>query len=366
MVARRNCMTLRHTVWSVIMVPVLCILSSCTVGQSRAVSPDPLLSWPMPSGEHRVVWIKNIAGPGDLNGGSGFWHRVLNVVTGEKEVAIQRPYGVLRTEHELYLTDPGRGVVHRFDIAGGKYSQIGGPESGLLRSPIGLTADDAGFVYITDSSAGMVYRFNPKNSALTPFLKNALKRPTGIVFSPLNEVFYVADTLSSQIAVIDREGNERRRIGRHGTSRSGLNRPTDLAIDTQGQIYVTDSLNFRITVLSPEGQVVRQFGAPGDAQEYFSRPKGIAVDSDGNIYVSDSLMDSIKVFGRNGDVRLVVGWRGTAPGQFWLPSGIFIDRHNQIYVVDTYNKRIQVFRYLVNGVSLDGEPVDLFDVPLTP
>jgi len=346
------------------MIAALCFISACATTPPQA-EPRPMLSWPMASAKNRVVWVKNIAGPADL-GGKGFWRRLLEVVSGEESGAIGRPHGVLRTENELYLADPGRGVVHRFNITGGGYALIAGTEKSPLRSPIGLTVDDDGLIYISDSMTGMVYRFNPKDASLTPFLRKGLSRPTGIAFNPLNKYIYVTDTLASQIVVLDRDGVERRRLGRLGDSRTGLNRPTDIAIDSRGQIYVTDALNFRISVLTPEGVVVRQFGTPGDAQGYFSRPKGIAVDSDGNIYVSDALMDAVQIFDRSGALQLVLGRSGTASGQFWLPSGICIDRRNQIYVADTYNRRVQVFRYLANVVDEDAHDEDLFDKSLPP
>jgi DNA-binding beta-propeller fold protein YncE len=324
--------------------------------------------WPFASDNSRVAWVKSIAGPADLGIGKGFWRRMLEAVSGEEDSAIVRPYGVLRTAAgQIYLADPGSGLVHCLDIVKGTYSIIANRDGSPLRSPIGLTEDDAGRLYITDSVAGMVYRFDPKDGTLKPWLSKVLERPTGIAFHPLSRLLYVADTMASQIVVLDQDGVELRRMGSRGEGILSFNHPTDLAIDARGQIYVTDSLNFRITVLTPEGQVVRQFGSPGDSQGNFSRPKGIAVDSAGNIYVSDSLRDAVQVFDREDALQLVFGRNGIGPGQFWLPSGIFIDRLDQIYVTDTYNRRIQVFRRLTNGASVDEDDKEvLFDMPLPP
>lgn len=359
---------LRSAAWFFAMIPAFCFLSACAAGQPAATIPRPSITWTLASENSKVVWIKSIAGPADLGIGKGFWRRMLEVVSGEENSAIVRPYGVLRTvAGQLYLADPGAGQVHCLDIVKGKYSVIGSQDGSPLRSPIGLTEDDAGRLYITDSVTGMVYRFDPKDGSLKPWLSKALERPTGIAFHALNRLLYVADTKASQIVVLDKNGVEVRRIGSRGEDIMSFNRPTDLFIDAHGQIYVTDSLNFRITVLTPEGQMVRQFGAPGDDQGYFSRPKGIAVDSAGNIYVSDSLRDAVQVFDQNGAPQLVFGRKGVGPGQFWLPSGLFIDRYDQIYVADTYNRRIQVFRFLSNGFVKDaGEETGLFEMPLSP
>jgi len=343
------------------------IAACATTSQPAASKPRPAISWPLANSQNRVVWVKNISGPADISSNTGFWQRMREAVSGTEQTVIDRPYGVLRSAAGvLYLSDPGRGVVHCLDITNGTYSVIGGRDDSPLHSPIGLAEDNSGRIYITDSKTGMVYRFTPADSSLKPLLQQALERPTGIAFNPVNNWLYVADTMASQIVVLEQNGFIQRRIGSHGDGSAGFNRPTDLTIDARGQIYVTDSLNFRVTVLTPEGQTVNQFGSPGDTGGFFSRPKGIAVDTTGNIYVNDSLMDAVQVFNKNGDLLLIFGRNGTEPGQFWMPSGLFIDRLDQIYVADTYNRRIQIFRYLPGSDDThEGNDADLFDKPLT-
>jgi DNA-binding beta-propeller fold protein YncE len=363
---------IRHTALRVArflaLIPLFSVLTACATGQPAKTVPRTFISWPMGSEDGRIVWVKSITSPADIGIGTGVWQRMLEVVTGEDSSGIVRPHSVLRTAAGvLYLADPGRGVVHSLDIAKGTYTVIGGREGAPLRSPIGLAEDNLGRLYITDSMTAMVYRFTPGDGSLKPLLSQPLERPTGIAFNPVNKLLYVADTMASQIIVLDQNGFIKRRIGRHGDGETGLNRPTDLAIDARGQIYVTDSLNFRITIMTPEGQTVNHFGSPGDTGGTFSRPKGIAVDSTGNIYVNDSLMDTVQVFDHDGLPQLVFGRNGSEPGQFWLPSGLFIDRLDQIYVADTYNRRIQVFRYLAHSDDEnEGHDTDLFDKPLTP
>lgn len=365
-----NKATVRNAAAFIAIVQMLCILSSCAANQHSVVPipvPNSGISWRFASGKSRVIWVKDIAGSGDIGNSKDFWQRMLKAVVGEGKSTIVRPYGVLRSKSGLvYLADPGAGLVHCLDIVKDRYSIIGSQGESLLRSPIGLTEDDVGRLYITDSVTNMVYRFDPKDGSLKPLLLKPLDRPTGIAFHALTKLLYVTETKASQIVVLDLNGAVLRRIGGRGDGLRKFNNPTDITIDNRGQIYVTDSLNFRIMVLTPEGQFVRQFGAPGDANGFFSRPKGIAVDSVGNIYVSDSLMDAVQVFDSNGSIQLVFGRRGVNPGQFWLPSGLFIDRLDQIYVVDTYNHRIQVFRYLPDGVEEDmGDGAELYDKPLS-
>lgn len=362
----RKHVTLLRAVLLICLCVVLSALTACATNQPVASKTGNAISWPLAATQSKVVWVKNITGSSDINTTPGFWKRFNAVFSGGESDVIDRPYGVLRAaDGAIYLTDPGRGVVHCFDITTGSYSVIGSREGSPLISPIGLAEDNGGYIYITDSMVGMVYRFSKADGSLKPFLQKPLDRPTGIAFNPVTSLIYVTDTLSNRIVVLNKNGVMVKHFSGRALGGEGFNRPTDLAIDAQGQIYVTDSLNFRITILTPEGQVLRQFGAPGDAAGSFSRPKGIAVDSVGNIYVNDSLLDSVQIFDQSGAPLLVFGKKGIEPGQFWMPSGLFIDRLDQIYVADTYNRRIQIFRYLAHGDDEHEENfADIFDKKL--
>lgn len=360
-------MLLRQIALFMVMFASLAVLAACATSQTAATAVSRDISWPLASSPGRVVWVRNITGPADIGSGSGFWQRLSEVVSGAESSPIIRPHGLLRSAAgALYLTDPGRGMVHCFDITKSTYSVIAPRDDAPLSSPIGITEDSAGRIYITDSMTASVYRYTPADGTLKLLLSKALERPTGIAFNPVNNMLYVADTLASQIVIVDLNGVVIRRIGALGEGSTGFNRPTDLAVDARGQIYITDSLNFRITVMTPEGQVINQFGSPGDAGGSFSRPKGIAVDSTGNIYVNDSLMDAVQVFDQSGELQLMFGRKGTEPGQFWMPSGLFVDRLDQVYVADTYNRRIQIFRYLPSDDDAhEGNGAGLFDKVLT-
>lgn len=357
---------LRHVIRLLSLILLCSTLAACATDLPATAKPRTAISWPLTSSLDRVVWVKNITGPADIGSGTGFWQRLQESISSPENNAIGRPYGLLRAATGvIYLADPGRGIVHCLDITNKAYSVIGSREGAPLVSPIGLAEDTAGRIYITDSMAAIVYRFTPGDGTLKPLQSQQLERPTGITFNPVNKLLYVADTLASQIVVLDQNGIIVKRINGRALGGEAFNRPTDIAVDARGQIYVTDSLNFRITILTPEGQVVSQFGSPGDSGGSFSRPKGIAVDSYGNIYANDSLMDAVQIFDQNGALLLMFGSHGSEPGQFLMPSGLFIDRLDQIYVADTYNRRIQIFRYLAGGDDADeGNNADLFDKPL--
>lgn len=304
-----------------------------------------LLRWPSPPEPSRIEWVREIALPADLGIGKGFWKWLADLVTGEDDLSIVRPYGIFAGEGRLYLADPGASVVHLYDTASGRYYRLKGTEQFPLRSPIGVAGDRAGAVYITDSSTGVVYVHRGEEETLTPFITSGLERPTGIVCDHASDRLYVSDTTRNQIALYDLSGRELRRFGSRGARPGELSAPTDLCLDSQGRLWVTDSMNFRLQAFSREGVAVGTFGMAGDTIGFFSKPKGIAADRDGHIYSADALLDTIQIFSDQGQLLLSFGGRGTRPGEFWMPSGLFIDSHDMIYVADTYNKRIQVFQY---------------------
>src|SRR5688572_788340 len=82
-------------------------------------------------------------------------------------------------------------------------------------------------------------------------------------------------------------------------------------------------------------------GVQGDE---FDRPTDVALDTQGNIFVADGHVNArIAKFDANG--RFVTSWGslGTAPGQFNVPHSLVTDLQGNLYVADRENRRIQVF-----------------------
>lgn len=340
---------------------VLCgtlLMSACSTPTSLyTTKPTQQLQWPPRPNEARIVWVKAIADYQDLGIAKGVWRRILDLLTGADGQRLVRPHGVLfDADERLIVADPGAGVVHCMDVKRDRYTVIG-KEAGLpLLTPIGVTEDERGQLYITDSGSAAVFVYDLEQGTLKTFLRGPLLRPTGIAYSKADQLIYIVDTLANQVVVVDTQGREKRRIGVFGESRDQFNHPTDIAIDRLGRLYVTDPLNFRIKIFSPRGELLREIGTAGDMPGNLDKPKGIALDSEGHIYVADALLDVVQIFNESGSLLLYFGANGTANGELWMPSGLFIDQNDYIFVVDTYNRRVQVFRYLSNKRAVAGVP----------
>lgn len=324
-------------------------LASCGGSGSRpdstVVEVKPV--WPPPPAQSRIAWQGEIRDFSDYRIRQGFWQRLGKLLTGHRQVKMVKPYGVYADEQgRLFVLDNGARRLFMLDRKEGTFRMIPERDENHLLSPIDLTGDGQGMVYITDSQLGKIFRYQLENDKLTEFHTVSLQRPTGIAFSPRLQQLYVADTLAQQVVVLGLDGQERFRFGSRGQEPGQFNAPSAISINRRGELLVTDALNSRVQIFSADGHFLTQFGRPGDTSGTFAKPKGIAADSDGNIYVCDALFDAVQIFDRHGRLLLAFGDSGSRPGQFWMPAGIFIDNHDTIYVADTYNQRIQIFRYL--------------------
>ena len=178
----------------------------------------------------------------------------------------------------------------------------------------------------------------------------------------------------------------------YGFGSDRLSRPTDVAVDDDGNIYIADSGKHRILVFDGDGRYVTKFGVAGKGKGQLWFPGGIAVDKDGNIFVLCKPLNKVVIFGSNrrpkweidvtnpeavrvANNRLYIttdrgimigtlkgepissfGRRGKAKGQVDMPSGIAVDKKGNVYVADSLNYRVQAF-------NTDGESVWILGVP---
>jgi len=73
----------------------------------------------------------------------------------------------------------------------------------------------------------------------------------------------------------------------------------------------------------------------------FNRPSDLAVDSQGRLHVLDTGNNRIQVFDREGKFVKTIGRRGQGPGEFFMPESMAFDGAGNLYVVEGNNGRIQ-------------------------
>lgn len=327
---------------------VMCFLLMFLFGISACVQryekPKIDLVWPSPPDEPRVKFVDIIRSSLDLGKQAG----VAESLFGEEKIlGFTKPYGVaVDREGKIYITDVARVAV--LDLAKKDYSFIGtDPGTGQLRVPIGVAAAADGRLFVTDVAADRIYVYRSGKFAAAIGGTGELEGPSGIGLDDQRRLLYAVDSKKHHVNVYSLDTYKFiRTIGMRGIADGEFNFPTNIAVDSGGDIYVVDTGNFRVQVFNAEGKFVRSFGKAGDSPGSLARPKGIAIDSEGHVYVVDAGFSNFQIFDQKGNILLFVGEAGSQPGKFQLPAGMTIDKDDRIYVIDQVPGSLQIFQYL--------------------
>ncbi|HEX3571226.1 MAG TPA: Ig-like domain repeat protein [Acidobacteriaceae bacterium] len=243
------------------------------------------------------------------------------------------------SQGNMYVADAGAHVVREVSAAGAVsviagsgvqgFAGDGGPAiDAQLDSPMGLTVDAGGNLYVSDTHNNRVRRIAAGTAVITTLAGTGASG-------------YAGDGGPAMVSV--------------------LSRPTALAVDMAGNLYVCDSSNHRIrriaaasgVITTVAGNGVEGFSGNGGAatSAALDLPYGIAVDGDENLYIGDSHNGRIRrVSAATGVITTVAGngvpgfgGDGGAAGSaaLALPKGVTVDSNGNLYVADTRNHRVR-------------------------
>jgi hypothetical protein len=171
----------------------------------------------------------------------------------------------------------------------------------------------------------------------------------GVAVSEKDEV-YVFTRAKPPVQVYDRQGKLLRSWGEEAIGNAHY-----IRLDRQGNVWVADVGHHTVMQFTPQGKLLRTLGTPdqpGEDATHLNKPTDMAITSEGEVFVSDGYGNNRVVhFDRQG--RFVKAWgkKGTRPGEFDLPHSIVLDSKGRLYVADRSNARVQVFDQ--NGRFLD-------------
>ncbi len=311
--------------------------------------------WPPPPLGPRIEFLGAYSGESDLKkeGAQKFWESILGE---EQHMAMTKPWGIHSDgKGKVYVVDTQERRVVVFDFNGNSVYSFGKDAYlDLFGRPIGITQDGSGNIYVSDASKAKVFVFTRDEKPLRAIGGGILKWPVGMAVDNDLRRLYVTDVRIHGVAVFDFTGKHLFTIGKRGTGDGEFNFPTDVELDSAGNLIVADSMNARIQILDPDGRFIRKFGRRGDGVADFQLIKGVAVDrSTDNIYVSDGRGNKFLVFSKSGAPLISIGgqaslrdFKRVTPGGFLLPADITIDDDGKIYVVDSMNRRFQVFKII--------------------
>ncbi len=266
------------------------------------------------------------------------------------------PYGLaVDSKGMVYVADTKVGAVFIFDPESHDTGFIKHGVDAKFGRIFGLAIDDADRLFVTDGKYNHVLVFNAQHKLQGQFGEGVMDDPAGLAIDEENRFLYVANTGSDQVLVYDADNFKLlRKIGTAGknhtlTTPGDFSKPTNVAVDKDGNLYVTDTLNDRVEEFDADGVFIRAFGKNGDGPGDFARPKGIAVDCDGHVWVADAMTNRLQVFTPEGDLRLVMGGFGSLPGEFKDLAAVTIDKKNRVFTSEQFEGRVQMFRYITNA-----------------
>lgn len=260
--------------------------------------------------------------------------------------------GMLAPQHvavdsagNTYVADAGNGTVRKITAAGavttlagsaGMFGSVDGTGAAARFFGLtGLTVDNAGNVYVTDTR-------NCVSSCLPPLSTlNTIRKitPAGVV---------------TTLAGGDGRGEAQFSDGTGTAARFYL--PSGLATDSDGNVYVADCGNGALRKITPAGVVTTPVRTglcranPLTNLVSPTQPSGLARDSAGNFFLSDAGAHVIRKVSPAGAVSIVAGAEatpGTVDGtataaRLNSPRAIAVDTAGNLFVADTNNNAVRL------------------------
>jgi len=198
--------------------------------------------------------------------------------------------------------------------------------------------------------------FEPKMSYIREFGSDGkgsgeFNMPTDIAVNSKGDIF-ICDTKNNRVCVYNSNCEYVKSIGNAGVM--NLKEPYGVCSDTTDNIYVADTGNSRIIKFDPSGRFLMELystvklGQPKDPNNSLKMPYDIAVTHDGRIFVVD-LSNRLLVYEPTGVCSQKLGGKGSGMSNFDVPSRVVVTAHDPserqyyIYVADSYNSRVTKF-----------------------
>ncbi len=241
--------------------------------------------------------------------------------------------------NNLYVTESSQNSILKYDNAGNFAEKIF-----LEFSPVAITADDDGNIFISDKNSGVIYKRNSFGD-ITQFYVGC-KFPAYMEFG-VDGLLYVVDSKLKHIIALDKFSNLVKTIG-SGT----LIYPSCLAYDSRnerilvgehGGIGGSFSPTCKVWIFDLDGNLTGSFGSNGNGDGEFYRIQGLAVGKCGNIYVCEPYQGNVSVFDENGVFKTKFGVFGSGDGELNVPLDIAFDIQERILIPSSNNGTINFY-----------------------
>ena len=257
----------------------------------------------------------------------------------------------------LYVTEVNNHRVTRWAADGLSCAEIlvggfgRGAGSGQLAGPKGLCFDANGVMYVSEAGSQRVTRWCLQGhgalAAGGQTVVSGVEEPGGICVGARGEI-YVADVRGHAVTCWTLDGSQGSIVagGRGpGDGLDQLERPVDVAVDSEGFLYVAEFGNDRVTRWKDKmGQVVAGGTGWGDALENLASPTAICLQETRNgilVLVAEAGNHRVSRW-TPGEARceVIVGGAGSLP-ELETPTGLCCNEvDGSIYVAEAGSNRV--------------------------
>lgn len=262
------------------------------------------------------------------------------------------------------------------------FSGNGGPAlAAALNNPGSMAFDTGGNLYISDTGNNQVREISSANGMITNVAGSAtagspaLNAPGGLVLDAAGNL-YIADAGNNVVRKVSALTGAVATIagtGASGDSGDGgpatgaqLSHPSDLALDSFGNLYIADCGNNVVRKVSTTG-IISTFAGNGNqgysgdgsaaASAKLNAPCSLAFDNNGNLYIGDSGNNAVRKITGTGTISTFAG-NGTAgysgdggiatSAELNDPEAVRTDSAGDVYFADAGNNVVR----MVNGIDV--------------
>lgn len=261
--------------------------------------------------------------------------------------------------HSIYKVDRTGSLIRVAGTGRAGLAGDGGPAlSAQINYPVGIAIDPSGNIYYAEREGALIRRISP-SGVIAPFPIEGVVRAMGMMFDAAGNLYIadtganVVRKLGVNGALTTVAGNGAPGFSGDGGSATSasLNGPEGMALDSAGRLYIADTFNHRVRVVAADGTISTFAGTgfPGfsgddgsPASATMILPTDVAVDSSGNVYIADLGNSRIRKVS-NGVITTIAGNSGGLPPRDGLgatavrlsgPTGIAVDAVGSVYIVE--------------------------------
>ena len=258
----------------------------------------------------------------------------------------RRPQGIFvhNSQKKIYVADTDNQEIAVFSFSGESLGTL--KTDRPLSSPIALSFDAEGRIYISQRGKNALEVFSPKGRFLHTIpspdcSKSHAFSPGRFALSPDGKV-YVVNREKAQVWVFEKDGTFVLSFGGKDSEEGRFQFITDIFFH-EGKVYVADAQGIPVQVFTAEGTFQYSLGKHGRKREDFSFPRAVSVDVHHHLWVADAFRHKVNVYDQKGEFLFHLGSFGKTAGAFCFPVDLDFDHENRLYILEKGSDRFQVF-----------------------